>query len=146
MLAPDILKLKPGTLIKGFDITDDSTLSVNGWKLKPKSLDPAIVGIDAVRTIWYPNSHLPKYVNVTSGLEIIKTNYPSQKDIWQDWDCSTFMPFMVGAPVGILVGDFILCDQGPIKNLYVKLLTTDGQLGFIVLMTGNLHKREMVLI
>jgi hypothetical protein len=142
MLAANILSLKPGTLIKGFNVTDDCTLSVNGWKVKPKSLDE----IDAVRTIWYPNSHLPKYVRTTSGLEIIKRDYPSRKDIWQDWNCSTFMPFIVGAPVGILVGDFILCDQGPIKNLYVKLLTTDGQLGFIVLMTGNLHKREMVLI
>jgi len=152
MFLKDIISIKPGTLIKGFKIKPfrnrSATFKLDGWET------PTEFDFDCIQTIFYPLAYVPGAYTLYKSHELqdgnLSINNILQEDFWRDWDRSYFIKYNIGDPVGIHLGEFIICEGDSVSldgtNLYSKILIPSGDVGFLVFHSKNWKKKEMELV
>jgi hypothetical protein len=152
MLLKDIISIKPGTLIKGFKIKPfrnrSAIFNLDGWEITPE------FDFECIQTIFYPLGYIPEQYKIYNSNELQvsdeKINELRQEDFWKDWDHSYFIKYNIGDPIGIHLGEYIICDGDELSNkgtnLYSKILLPSGDIGFLVFHSKNWKKKEMELV
>lgn len=152
MFLKDIISIKPGTLIKGLKIKPfrnrSATFSLNGWDLTND------FEFDCIQTIFYPMGYIPEQYRLYKAdeLQIDSRSIDSlhQEDFWKDWDHSCFVKYNIGDPIGVHLGEYIICkgDEVFLKgtSLYSKILMANGDIGFLVFHSKNWKKKELELV
>jgi hypothetical protein len=152
MLLKDIISIKPGTLIKGFKIKPfrnrSAIFNLDGWEITPE------FDFECIQTIFYPLGYIPEQYKIYNSNELQvsdeKINELRQEDFWKDWNHSYFIKYNIGDPIGIHLGEYIICDGDELSNkgtsLYSKILLPNGDIGFLVFHSKNWKKKEMELV
>lgn len=167
MFVKEIINnIEPGTLIKGLRIEPFvgtiniahgvssnnapriATLSVDGWDYPVPSFECAVI-----RTLFYLDSGKPSWVKSYSAAELKEKTITKSiiKDPWSDWRGYNFIEFKKDLPIGVHLGEFIICRVGgsadrKFVNLYTKILLVDGTVGFLVFETEDRMRRRAELI
>lgn len=152
MLLKDIISIKPGTLVKGFKIKPfrnrSAVFNLDGWDITPDFY------FECIQTIFYPLGYIPKQYKIYNSNELQvsdeKINELHQEDFWKEWDRSYFIKYNIGDPIGIHLGEYIICNGDELSNkgtsLYSKILLPSGDIGFLVFHSKNWKKKEMELV
>ncbi len=152
MLLKDIISIKPGALIKGFKIKPfrnrSAIFNLDGWEITPDFY------FECIQTIFYPLGYIPKQYKIYNSNELQisdeKINELRQEDFWKDWDHSYFIKYNIGDPIGIHLGEYIICHGDEFSNnctsLYSKILLPSGDIGFLIFHSKNWKKKEMELV
>lgn len=156
MLVADIVKLEPGTLIKGFKVSSINaegagpriaTFNVDGWEFPEPNYE-----IETIRTMFYPLDEKPSWIKTHTPATVKKHGIKKiiRRDPFLEWGGHELLEFKKGSVVGLHMGEFIFAwlskRQDIWINLYTKVLLVDGRLGFLVLETDNRHTMEAELI
>jgi hypothetical protein len=165
MKLEEFLKLKAGTLVLGFDTvavgSGVATLSLTGWESFDSSEESEQPSSshrrDGVGTIWYPTRTIPDGTVVRSmenlGWDKTKTGWKKLgiPDPWTMWP-GQLATFPVGETVGLITGRVVVASPDKTETpyvaarLYVELLASDGELGFVMLQTDDILKRKLFLV
>ena len=165
MKLAEFLKLKAGTLVLGFDTVAEgsgvATLSLTGWESFASSEESEQPSSshrrDGVGTIWYPTRTIPDgtVVRNTENLDWDKTKTGWKKlgipDPWTMWP-GQLVTFPVGETVGLITGRVVVASPDKTEtpyvaaSLYIELLASDGELGFVMLQTDDILKRKLFLV
>jgi len=152
MLLKDIISIKPGTLIKGFKIKPfrnrSAIFNLDGWEITPE------FEFECIQTIFYPLGYIPKQYKIYNSNELQvsdeEINELHQEDFWKYWDRSYFIKYNIGDPIGVHLGEYIICNGDELSNkgtsLYSKILLPSGDIGFLVFHSKNWKKKEMELV
>ena len=133
-----------------------ATLNVDGWIVESNTKP-----IKYVRTPFYPNSIESVPYNSKAALELLEDNkyqkcrfggWPDDSD---DWD---FIDLEENKPVGVHLGSFFIeCNHyaedigGRLSTvsyamIYSKRLMGNGQVGYLLFNTKNIHKDRLQLL
>lgn len=159
-----IYDIEPGTLILGLKIerfVNDpenpvvetglspriATLNMDGWVYPdPKS------NYKTIRTLFYPHEKKPEQVKTYTKSQIKERGFSKCliADPWNKWREYEFVEFKKGEPIGVHLGEFILCYVGQKRNqynnLYSKILLMNGSVGYIVFETEDRATKKAELI
>lgn len=166
MFIHELLNLKPGTFIKGFDLFHHSedrngrcaTFKLDGWRHEGGMYNSTYV----VRTPIYNNPTFEP-CNAIKAKEIIDSNllswhcYGILNDSNVDMDIEAmgsmeWGQFKYNDPIGIHIGSFgvhfsLMGENEPLQLLvFTKMLFGNGEVGYLVCVTNDVNKQHLELL